>query len=64
MVPPVLGEEADMWRALPVRRLSVAVCVSLVAVVLASAFHEALVVPVEGLPEGRGRRRSRLLAAG
>jgi hypothetical protein len=31
---------------------------------LASAFHEALVVPVVGLPEGRGRRRSWLLAAG
>src|SRR5215217_6025233 len=34
MVPPLLGKEADMWRVLPVRRLSVAVCVSVVAVVV------------------------------
>jgi len=33
VVPPVLGKEADMWRAVPVRRLSVAVCVSLMVVV-------------------------------
>jgi hypothetical protein len=33
--------------------------VSLDAVGLASAFREALVVPVEGLPEGRGRHAHR-----
>jgi hypothetical protein len=58
VVPPLLGKEADMWRALPVRRLSAAVCVSLLAVVLGgvlpAAAQTAMASKVSvGSPSGR-----------